>query len=334
MLSRKISRISTISVVVLLASCGSSDGPSTPAPATTTTTTTTTTTAASVVTGSIVKGNVSGATVTIKNAANGATLGTGTTDASGAYTVSITFTGDVIVEATGGTYTDEATNQSTQLSTPLRAVVAVAPGNSTAMVTPLTTMAYANAFSSASTAITAAAFNTQAANVAKLFKLNGSLTSTMPTVSGANINDYGRALAGLSKYLQANSATLASVTAASFNTDQWTKFVSAYNNAYVAMFPNISFSLDGSAFNISGTGVGGGTGTCGIAVQGSVSANGLTVPVNFNYCINGIAAGSCGAGNASISQALSAQSGLAGGVNLTYQYSSTCAPRAITINLK
>lgn len=333
MLSRKISRISTVSIVVMLAACGSSDNLSIPVPPTTTTTTTTTT-AASVVTGSIVKGNVSGATVTIKNAANGATLGTGTTDASGGYTVSITFTGDVIVEASGGTYTDEATNQSTQLSTPLRAVIAVAPGNSTAVVTPLTTMAYANAFSSASAAITAAAFNAQAANVAKLFKLNGSLTSTMPTVSGANINDYGRALAGLSKYLQANSANLASVTTAAFNTDQWAKFVSAYNSAYVAMFPNISFSLDGSAFNISGTGVGGGTGSCGIAVQGSVSANGLTVPVNFNYCINGIAAGSCTAGNASLSQALSGQSGLAGGVNLTYQYSSTCAPGAITINLK
>ncbi|MTW05801.1 hypothetical protein [Pseudoduganella ginsengisoli] len=274
------------------------------------------------------------ATVTIKNAATGATLGTGTTDANGAYSVNITFTGDVVVEASGGTYTDEATNQPAQLSTPLRAVIAVAPGNSTAMVTPLTTMAYANAFSSAGTAITAAAFNTQAANVAKLFKLNGSLTSTMPTVTGANINDYGRALAGLSKYLQANSATLASVTAAAFNSDQWAKFVSAYNNAYVAMFPNISFSLDGSAFNISGTGIGGGTGSCGIAVQGSVSANGLTVPVNFNYCITGIAAGSCGAGNASISQALAGQSGLAGGVNLTYQYSATCAPGAITINLK
>lgn len=332
MLSRKISRISTISVVVLLASCGSSDSPSTSA--STTTTPTTPTTSASVVTGSVVKGNVSGATVTIKNAATGVTLGTGTTDGSGAYSVSITFTGDVIVEASGGTYTDEATSQSATLTTPLRAVISVSPGNSTAVVTPLTTMAYANAFTSAGTAVTAAAFNTQAANVAKLFKLNGSLTSTMPTVSGANVNDYGRALAGLSKYLQANGATLASVTAAAFNSDQWAKFVTAYNSAYVAMFPNITFSLDGSAFNIAGTGVGGGSGTCGVAVQGSVTANGLTVPVNFNYCINGIAAGSCASGNTSISQALAGQSGLAGGVNLTYQYSATCAPGAITINLK
>jgi hypothetical protein len=320
MLSRKISRISTISVVVMLASCGGSDGPATPA---TTTTTPPATTAASVVAGSVVKGNVSGAT-----------LGSGTTDASGAYSVSVTYTGDVIVEASGGSYTDEASGQATTLSTPLRAVIAVSPGNSTAMVTPLTTMAYANAFSSASAAVTAAAFNAQAANVAKLFKLNGSLTSTMPNVSGTAINDYGRALAGLSKYMQANSATLASVTAAAFTSDQWAKFVSAYNSAYGAMFPNLSFSLDGSAFNIAGTGVGGGSGTCGVAVQGSVSANGLTLPVNFNYCITGIAAGSCTAGNSSLSQALSGQQGLAGGVNLTYQYSATCAPGAITINLK
>lgn len=324
--SRALTCISTVTASVLLASCGGSDGPST--------TTTPTTTAASVVTGSVVKGNVSGATVTVKNAATGAALGSGTTDANGAYSVSTTFTGDVVVEASGGTYTDEATNLSTALSTPLKAVVAVAPGSSTAMVTPLTTMAYANAFPTATTAVTAAAYNTQASNVAKLFKLNGNLTTTMPTVSGSALNDYGRALAGLSKYMQANSATLASLTAAAFTTDQWTKFAPAYNAAFNAYYPNLSFSLDGTAFNISGTGVGGGNGTCGVEVKGSVTTAGITVPIAFNYCVNGIAAGSCTSGNSSISQALSGQSGLAGGVNLQYTFSAACAPGAFTINIK
>ena len=33
----------------------------------------------------------------------------------GVYSLSVDYTGDVVVEVTGGTYTDEATNESTQL---------------------------------------------------------------------------------------------------------------------------------------------------------------------------------------------------------------------------
>lgn len=93
MLSTKIARMSTVSIVVLLAACGSSDKLSIPVPPTTTTTTTTTTTA-SVVAGSIVKDNVSGATVTIKNAATGATFNAqaglyASTCAPGAITINL-----------------------------------------------------------------------------------------------------------------------------------------------------------------------------------------------------------------------------------------------------
>lgn len=320
----------TLTLAALLASCGGSDY--TP-PATTTTPTTTTTTTTTTVTGSVVKGNVSGSTVTVKNAGTGAVLGTATTDASGAYTLTISYNGDVIVEASGGTYTDEATNQPVTLSTPLRSVLAASGASVTAMVTPLTTMAYVNAFPTGA-AVTSAAFNTQAANVAKLFKLNGSLLTTMPVVSGTP-NDYGRALAGLSKYLQMNNVTLPTVTDAAFTSAQWTQFVTAYNGAYAAVYPNLGFSLDGSAFNVTltGTGVGGGSGSCGIGVSGSLTSQGVTVPLSLNYCITGIATGSCTSGNATLAQTLSGQSGLIGAANLAYTYSATCAPGAFTIKL-
>ena len=36
-----------------------------------------------------------------------------------------------------------------------------------------------------------------------------------------------------------------------------------------------------------------------VNVQGTVTANGFTVPLNVNYCVTGIAAGSCTSGNSS-----------------------------------
>ena len=73
-----------VALAALVAACGGG-GSSTPTPSTT-------------ISGSAVKGPVSNATVTVKDAANGAVLGTTTTGAGGAYTVSIPFTGDVVVE--------------------------------------------------------------------------------------------------------------------------------------------------------------------------------------------------------------------------------------------
>ena len=117
------------------------------------------------------------------------------------------YSGDVIVEVSGGTYTDEATNQSTTLTTPLKVVITANGSAVTGVVTPLTTMAYTYAFGSTGTP-TAAAFNTMASSVATQFKLTGvNLATTVPTVSGT-MNDYGKVLAAVSKYLQTNSVTL------------------------------------------------------------------------------------------------------------------------------
>ena len=319
---KKLAYFAVASTTLVLVACGGGSG--SPVAATSTT-----------INGSVVKGPVSGATVTVKNAATGAVLGTTTTAAGGAYTLAVPFTGDVIVEVSGGTYTDEATNANTPLSTPLKVVLAANGGDVTGVVTPLTTMAYTSAFGGGA-AVTAAAFNAQAASVASQFKLNGiNLATTTPVVTGS-LNDYGKALAGVSQYLKLNGGTtLQSLVGTQFTTAQLAAFAPKWNAAYAAAVPgsNVTFSFDGTAFNIGGTGVGGGTGTCGVNVQGTITTNGFSVPLNLNYCINGIAAGSCTSGNAALSQGISGQGGITGAANLTYTYSATCAPGALTFNI-
>ncbi|MFO1246264.1 MAG: hypothetical protein U1E71_13940 [Ramlibacter sp.] len=319
-----------------LPACGGSDGGSTvaatpgpapapspaPAPA-----------AATVVSGAAVKGPVANATVTIKSA-SGATLATGSTNASGAYSISVPAnSGDVVIEITGGTYIDEATNASTALATPLRNVLTLNGGTVEGYVTPLTTMAYTYAFGTATTGVTASAFNTRAASVASQFQLTS--LNTLPVVSGS-LNTYGQVLRGLSQYLATNNVTLQAFTTTAYTPTQWTAFTSLYNTAYRTANPTstVSFNFDGAGLTVSGTGTGGGTGTCGIGVSGTVAAAGISVPLNLNFCVAGIAAGSCSAGNSSLSQALSGQGGLAGAANLQYTYSSTCAAGATTITLR
>lgn len=306
---------------VILVACGGGGG------STATTTTT--------ISGSAVKGPVSGATVTVRNASTGAVIGTTTTGAGGLYSIDISFTGDVVIEVSGGNYIDEATGLSTALSTPLRVVLNANGGAVTGIATPLTTMAYTYAVGSGSS-VTAAAFNSAATTVANQFQLNGvNLATTTPVVSGS-LNGYGRVLSAVSRYLQINNATLQSIVGTTFNTTQWANFSAAFTSAYAAANPgsNITFSFDGGAFTIGGTGAGGGSGTCGVQAQGTVTANSITVPISLNYCVSGIAAGSCTSGSSSLSQALSGQQGLSGATNLTYTVSPTCASGAIAIVLQ
>ncbi len=296
--------------------------------------TTTTTT----ISGSAVKGPVNNATVTVKNAASGAVLGTTTTSSTGAYTLSVPFAGDVVVEVSGGTYIDEATSVSTTLTAPMRVVVNANGGNVTGVVTPLTTLAYTYAFgtSGAPATPTAAAFNTVAANLATQFQLSGvNLATTVPAVSGT-VNDYGRVLAGVSRYLQLNNVSLQSLISTALNSTQSAQFSAAFTTAYNTANPgrSITFAFNGSTLTVGGTGGGGGTGSCGVNIRGSITVSGNTVPLDLDYCITGIAAGSCTSGNSSLSQALSGQSGLVGAANLAYTYSASCVANPIvTINL-
>ncbi len=324
---KNLAALAASSLVVFLAACSNNDDDTaavapTPLPAATTT-----------ISGSAVKGPVSGAIVTVKNAATGAVLGTTTTAVGGAYSLGVPFTGDVVVEVNGGTYTDEATGATTPLSTPLRVVLNANGGSVTGVVTPLTTMAYTYAFNSGAP-VTNAAFQSQAQNIASQFGLSGvNLATTMPQVTGT-LNAYGESLRGLSRYMADNGKTLATITNAVFaNVGDLTAFNTLYNDALAKNGSTMRVNFTATGFNISGTGAGGGTGSCGVNVSGTVTANGFTVPLNVNYCVTGLAAGSCTSGNSTLSQALSGQQGIVGAANLAYSFAESCAAGAFTINL-
>lgn len=282
------------------------------------------------ISGSAVKGPVNGATVTAKKA-DGTACGTATTT-NGLYTLKTTCTGDLIIEVSGGTYTDEATGASTDLNSPLKVMIAANGGSVTGVVTPLTTMAFSTAFSGSATP-TKAAFDTQSAKIATQFGLTGvNLATTEPTVTGTT-NDYGKALKAVSQYLKDNpTQTLATITNATFTND-----LTAFGTAYNAAFKNINgttvtMNFDGTAFNIGGTGAGGGSGTCGVTMTGTVTAQGYTAPLNVSYCVKGLQ-GACDSGNSSLRQAVAGQNGATGAANLQYSYSATCPAGAITFNI-
>ena len=320
--------IAATSAGLLLAACGGGGG----SPATPVAVTPTVPEVATTISGAAVKGPVTGATVTIKNAITSAALGTTTTGAGGSYSVSVPFIGDVIVEVNGGTYTDEATNLATALTTPLKAVLMANGSSVTAVVTPLTTMAFNYAFGNGvADAITAAAFDITAASLATQFKLPGvNLATNLPTVTGT-LNDYGKVLAGLSKYLQLNNVSLQTLVNSTRNTAQWGVFSTDFTSAYKSAFSgsNITYLIDGNALTVGGTGAGGGTGTCGVNLAGSISLAGTTAPLNVNYCYTGIASGSCNTGNGSLAESLNGQkvSLPAGFANLVYTYSSACVAK-------
>ena len=285
-------------------------------------------------TGSVVKGPVGNATVTAKKP-DGTACGTTATNATGQYAFTTSCTGDVIIEVTGGSYLDEATNVTKVLDTPLKSMISATGGTVNGVVTPLTSMAFSYAFTS-SNAATKAAFDAQAVKIATQFGLVGvNLGTTLPVVAGTT-NAYGNALKGISQYLKDNpTQTLAAVTTASFKSAlEVSSFSSIYTNAFNKINgTNITLTFDGGAFNFSGTGAGGGSGTCGISQVGTITAGGFTVPINIDYCVSGLI-GSCDSGNSTLNQSLSGQSVAVGGANITTTYSSVCKAGAQSIVIK
>jgi hypothetical protein len=134
---------------LLAAACGGSSNSSGPVA-----NPTATPSAIGTVSGTAVKGPVTGATVTayaVANGAKGNAIGSATTDGQGRFTVTIgSYAGPVMMEMTGGSYTDEATGATMPMATGdvLRAVMpAVAAGATTSglCLSPLTSMAQARA---------------------------------------------------------------------------------------------------------------------------------------------------------------------------------------------
>ncbi len=295
--------------VGLLTGCGGNDSASVTAPAASTT-----------ISGSAVKGPVNGATVTARAVTGGAILGTTTTSPSGTYSLVISYNGDVVIEVSGGNYIDEATGLSTALNQ-LKAVIRANGGAQTVHVTPLTYIAYGYS------GVTSAGFNTALANLSTQFGLgSANLLTTLPAVTGT-MNDYGRVLSAMSKYVQLQGlANFEAYIGQALNPTTFTAMQANFLAAFTAINGSsspLTFTFNGTGINISGTGAGGGTGTCGVAVSGTISG----FPINQNYCISGIAANACNSGlNASLNSALQ-------GVSLNYAYSSSCASGAFAINL-
>lgn len=89
---------------------------------------------------------INGGTVEVFKIVNGAkvtpAIASGKTDANGSYSLSWqSYNGPVLVEVSGGNYTDPATGTTSSLAAPLRAVVPNASGTVSAAVTPFTELA-------------------------------------------------------------------------------------------------------------------------------------------------------------------------------------------------
>jgi len=166
--------------------------------------------------GAAVKGPVSGATVTafaIENGAMGAQIGSATTDAQGNFTMPLSdYTGPVLLQMSGGSYTDEATGQPVSMAEGevMTAVMPSLPSTGTIAnlnITPLTSMAQAMAQNMPG-GMTVANITTANGAVTNYFMVGDILTTPPmnPLLSGAGLGaslesrNYGLALAAMSQY--------------------------------------------------------------------------------------------------------------------------------------
>ena len=250
----------SVASVGLVACGGGDDTPATPATPVQTT-----------ITGSAVKGPVNSATVTAKKAADGTACGTATTT-NGTYTLTTTCTGDLVIEVTGGTYTDEATKATTSLTSPLKVMVTANGGNAKAVATPFTTLAFSSSFGG--TPATTAAFANQAKKVAQYFGMgNVDLATTTPNVQDAK-DMYGAYLAAVSGYLNGKGVN----EFLQLNLQNNAAFQSAFRTALSAVSA-YSITFDASAIIASSgtTGTGGTSGTGSTTGTGTSGTGTLTV---------------------------------------------------------
>ena len=147
-----------ISSLVLMSGCGGGDD---------------TKKASSLANGTVAAGLISGATIKSYAITNGAqeqvAFATTTSNSFGIFSAKVPTSGPFVLEASGGTYVDEATGKTTHLATPLRAVVFALPSTGTINLTPFSEAATRYAFASGSLDQT----NITAANLAATRYLQG-----------------------------------------------------------------------------------------------------------------------------------------------------------------
>ena len=166
-----------------------------------------------IVSGVASKGPLKNATIcaySVINGTQGAQVGECvTTSADGNYSIDLAgYTGPVFLQASSGTYVDEATGTTVSLSTPLRSVATTLSGSSSMAVTGLTELAYQLA-SNSSGGLTSANIQSAITSVQNNFGVLD-IVGTMPVnalnvPTGASVEQkkYALALATLSQYLAA-----------------------------------------------------------------------------------------------------------------------------------
>jgi hypothetical protein len=273
-----ISFLITALTAVIIGGCGGGGGGSAASTATT-------------VSGVVSKGPVTGATVVayaITGGAKGAEVGRFTpTLAGGSYSINIgAYTGPVLLESTGGTYTDEATGTTLKpVGIVMRAFVENAAGVTTAAVTPLTEMAAVNILAAGT--VTPASIKTENAKIAAVFGVTD-IVGVLPANAGAapgaastaQIN-YGLALATVSQYMSAQVqpytlgqavAALGSATPAA----QTLVDLAAARSAFISSARNLS----GVTGNVTATSI-----TLKLSTQGILTApntiGGVEVIINL-----------------------------------------------------
>lgn len=217
---------------------------------------------------------MNGATVTVKKL-DGTNCGTTTTTATGSYSLVTACVGDLVVEVTGGSYLDEATQVVKQLGSPLKVVVAANGGTQTAAVTPLTTLAFNSNFGGTPTS--AAAYQAQVQKVAAYFGMQGvDLVKRIPDVSSST-DVYGKYLQAVSKFLNGQDVSTFLQTDLANNTSFQTAFNAAMN-AIGGITVSFDASVLAAAPNTGGGSTGGGAtgGTGTLTVSGT--AMGVSIP--------------------------------------------------------
>lgn len=301
------------------------------------------TTPTTTVSGSVVKGPVSGATVCAykaTSAGKGDQIKCVTSNSTGGYTMDLEYAGDVVIEASGGSYTDEATGAAKTLSDPLQVVVSSQGGAATGMVTPLTTVAFSLA-KGMSGGVSGSNYTSAATNVAGQFQLGTvNISTTAPVVSGG-ANPYGQVLRAVSQFV-ADGNPLGTLLSFGSPTTLQTALSSAYStiNGVPASF---NFSSAGaitpSTPSAPTTPATPSTQSCGITVSGSgtVTTQGLTLPFSLpatRICVTGVPANSCTAGNAGLQSIAAGAATTGGNYSLNYNYSyapGDCAGAIATV---
>lgn len=180
--------------------------------------------ATNTLTGVVSKGLISGATVTVyaldASGATGAVLGSSITESDGSYVINLgSYTGTVIVKASGGTYKDEATGSTVTNGVLLRSVATSVTGTAEAAVTPLTEIAVQKAgtltASNVAEAVTLVSNMIGGANIVTTMPANVLVSSASTTAE----KNYGLALAAISQMVKDGTASSVSDAVAKIASD-------------------------------------------------------------------------------------------------------------------